>query len=495
MVEGRALADNEFSFALYETGATFATEGVTPKETVKNVGQNITFSAINYTKVGTHYYVVEEKAGTASGITYDTTHYHIVVTVSASGASLVKSVSVNKIGHNDDNSGNVVFINSYQATGTEHTFQGVKVLHGRAPGVGEFDFALYQGDTLIDTAPNHSDGSFRFDPVPFTAPGSYTFTVKEIEPEENRKSAGVTYDGVSQPVTVTVKVEDENAVLKVTQVTVKDKNGTEMTDGILFENTYTPAAAQVTFGGTKELKGAALENNAFTFKLYETDHTFNISGKTGTVEVSFDVKVDAPEQVVTNTAVIRDGVNTYTTNEVVSHTVETPLKKDVFAAADTTVSIDGKQVKVGDELVYKISFTNASADIVDIKITDTIPANTTYVEGSADQGGVYGNGALTWQLENVAPWATVTVSFKVKVNAQAEKVENTANAEDGTNRYTTNTVANEVEKETPPPAQEENQPPNTGDETMVGLFTGLMLVSATMLAVLIVCKKKEEAKA
>lgn len=32
--------------------------------------------------------------------------------------------------------------------------------------------------------------------------------------------------------------------------------------------------------------------------------------------------------------------------------------------------------------------------------------------------------------------------------------------------------------------------PETGDSSQIGLFVGLMLISATMLAVLIVCKKK-----
>lgn len=41
-----------------------------------------------------------------------------------------------------------------------------------------------------------------------------------------------------------------------------------------------------------------------------------------TVTVSFDVKVAETDVIVANTAVVRDGVNTYHTNEVVNHTVE-----------------------------------------------------------------------------------------------------------------------------------------------------------------------------
>ena len=66
---------------------------------------------------------------------------------------------------------------------------------------------------------------------------------------------------------------------------------------------------------------------------------------TESVTVSFRVKVDKTEAIVANTAVVRDGVNTYHTNEVVNHSVEAQLKKDVFAAADPTTSINGHSTK------------------------------------------------------------------------------------------------------------------------------------------------------
>ncbi len=79
---GRDLADGEFSFALYETDSTFATDGITPA-TVQNVDGKFAFE-LSYGKddIGkTYHYVVKEVKGSAKGITYDDTVYTVTVTV------------------------------------------------------------------------------------------------------------------------------------------------------------------------------------------------------------------------------------------------------------------------------------------------------------------------------------------------------------------------------------------------------------------------------
>ena len=618
-MEGRDPVTDEFEFALYETDSSFKIVS-DPIDTAKNVAKRFAFDEITYTKVGTYYYVVKENVGNVAGVTYDTTHYHITVHVGIDSQNptqlAVTNVAVNKIGSNSDASGNIVFVNTYKAAPTQYTLSGSKILHGRAPRDGEFEFELYEGNTWKQTVTNKADGSFSFDAISYTQAGTYTYTIKE----KSGNAAGVTYGGADHPVTVTVTVTDTNAVLSARA----DVPNT----GIRFENTYNAADAQVTFKGTKALEGGTLEDNTFVFQLYSTDSSFDITrssaqplaeaknvdgafafartfSETGTyyfviaedvsdpadgivydrtqykyvvqvsdigdgqlrtvvtnvttgvstapaasasvdaafknatfdkvaekevyiaadvttqidgkkvnagdiltyfirytnytgenvavdimdtipnhtsyvegsashggtyagthvnwvlnverggeVTVSFSVKVDETEAIVANTAVIRDGVNTYNTNEVVNHTVEEPLKKDVFASAQTEVSIDGKKVYAGEELLYQITFVNNSDKAVDIKITDTIPANTAYVEGSASNGGAYSAGVLVWEFEDVPAWASVTVTFKVKVDsaAKAVTIENEAKATDGTNQYTSHkvtnyTVVDEVKKE------------------------------------------------
>ena len=50
-----------------------------------------------------------------------------------------------------------------------------------------------------------------------------------------------------------------------------------------------------------------------------------------------------------------------------------------------------------------------------VEIKDKIPEYTTYVDGSASDGGVYKDGEITWTKEKVAADETFEVTFKVKV--------------------------------------------------------------------------------
>ncbi len=659
VLKDKTLEDGKFHFELYETDSTFAVNGAA-KQTVSNTGKDFSFNAISYDRVGTYYYVVKEQVGNLPGVTYDTTHYHITVTVGVDSNDpeylAVTDVHVNKIGHNGDTSSDMVFVNTYKATPTEYVLSGLKLLHGRASRSGEFSFQLYEGDDLLQTVTNKADGSFAFDAISYDKPGTYIYTVKEVE----GNVAGVVYDGVDHPITVTVTVTDTNAVLSAS-ADIKNAD-------IKFENTYTAAEAEVAFTGIKKLEGETLADNTFTFRLYRTDNSFDITkdtaqlldtaknengafafakqslssagayffvivedatvdtlenvvydgtqhrfavqvndvgdgqlraavtnmatnvtaaeavsasaevtftnaafhkaaekevylaGSTDThidgkkvsagdiltyfitytnytgenvvvdimdiipkhtsyvensashggiyagdhinwilhvnkgesVTVSFDVKVNETDEIVANTAVIRDGINTYSTNEVVNHTVEDEAKKDVLAATDVTTSIDGQKVTAGQELVYAISYTNTSGEPVDITITDRLPKHTTYVDGSADNGGVYADGQLEWNIENVPAWSTVTVAFKVTVNANtgAVTVKNEATVLEGDNTYTTNEVTNEVS--VPKPTVDPTSP-QTGDTTNLWIWCSLLAISGGgVLTVLLLGKKKKE---
>jgi len=79
-----------------------------------------------------------------------------------------------------------------------------------------------------------------------------------------------------------------------------------------------------------------------------------------------------------------------------------------------------------------------------VTITDTIPQHTQYVDGSADNGGVFENGAVVWELTDIPAWGTVTVTFKVTVNAQigTATIENKAIATQGNNSCESNVVSN-----------------------------------------------------
>ncbi|MBW9213075.1 MULTISPECIES: Cna B-type domain-containing protein, partial [Terrabacteria group] len=162
-------------------------------------------------------------------------------------------------------------------------------------------------------------------------------------------------------------------------------------------------------------------------------------GKSVTVKFTVKVDKDVNGAPVDNKAKVNDGENEYETNEVVNHTPTEP-KKEVFTGG-TTTNIDGKKVNPSDELTYAITYKNTTGKDVKATITDTIPAHTSFV--SAENGGQYANGKVTWTAD-VAKDKSVTVKFTVKVDKDVNgaPLTNKAKVNDGTNDYDTNETHN-----------------------------------------------------
>lgn len=146
------------------------------------------------------------------------------------------------------------------------------------------------------------------------------------------------------------------------------------------------------------------------------------AGESGTV--SFDVKVEdtAVNNVgneIPNTATIKVGTNTYTTNTTVNYVPEKSVD-----TGDTTAD----SAQVGDTLTYTITYVNPTGQPADITITDKLDKGLTFV--SASNGGNYNKESrtVTWNLTDVpADPQTRTVTFQATVNEDAETViKNTA---------------------------------------------------------------------
>jgi uncharacterized repeat protein (TIGR01451 family) len=223
------------------------------------------------------------------------------------------------------------------------------------------------------------------------------------------------------------------------------KAGDELLYKITYKNT-TGKDATVTITDTIPENSTYVENSADNGGSYADGKlTWNDVAVAAdqSVTVSFRVKVDSNDgTTLENTATVNDGNNSYDTNETTNPTGQNP-KKDVFQSSDDKTSIDGQTVKAGDELLYKITYKNTTGKDAKVTITDTIPENSTYVENSADNGGSYAKGKLTWSNLSLKADESVTVSFKVKVASDdGVKLENQANVNDGTNDYKTNETTN-----------------------------------------------------
>jgi uncharacterized repeat protein (TIGR01451 family) len=75
-------------------------------------------------------------------------------------------------------------------------------------------------------------------------------------------------------------------------------------------------------------------------------------------------------------------------------------------------------VEAGDTLTYTLTLTNpspATSPATGVLLHDPIPAHTTYVPGSASDGGSLSGTEVTWPTFDVPVDATITRTFKVKV--------------------------------------------------------------------------------
>lgn len=220
---GRDLAEGEFFFDLKDADGNVV-------QTVQNGADGtFGFAPLQLDKVGTYVYTVSERAGaTANGVTYDTTVFTATVTVTENAEThvLEAQVAYSKGGKAADA---VAFSNSYAPAATEVKLGASKVLSGEDLKEGQFSFQLKDADgKVLQTAKNAADGTVGFEAISYDKPGTYAYSISEVD--DGQKN--VTYDAAEHRVTVTVT--DDGAGHLVATVTY---------DGAVapvFKNTYTP---------------------------------------------------------------------------------------------------------------------------------------------------------------------------------------------------------------------------------------------------------------
>ena len=140
----------------------------------------------------------------------------------------------------------------------------------------------------------------------------------------------------------------------------------------------------------------------------------------GTVSFDASMSEDAEGTVVKNTAVVTlqpltsDGSEKAVTLE---DTVGSPVLPDPSksVADENGNDITNQIINNGSVIMYQITFENPADTEKVFSIKDTVPAEVTYLEGSASDGGKYENGTVSWKL-TLAAHETKTVTFNVKVN-------------------------------------------------------------------------------
>ena len=214
--------------------------------------QTISFGKIAFTKAGTYNFSVAETTQSGNGWTCDTTAKNVEVKVTDKGdGTLVAAV---KAPADIKNVYDVKPIEGDDAVKLSVT----KTLEGNTLAAGQFSFELKDAQgNLLQTKSNAADGTVAFDGLVYTKPGTYEYTISEV----NDEKAGYKYDGDSATVTVTVTDKGDGTM------SAEAKYGKTT-----FSNSYAASGnTGTTIFAQKTLEGRQLADGQFKFELKDSD--------------------------------------------------------------------------------------------------------------------------------------------------------------------------------------------------------------------------------
>ena len=320
---------------------------------------------------GTTYWRFTEKipegavSGRFQGVTYDAAIYIVEIQAVADNQNgkLIPTVTIYKDGAVTSS---LVFRNAYTADpATDVVLSGTKTLLGdlRKIQSGAFSFQLKDADgNVLQTVTNGTPtgdytAPFSFEPLTFTQPGAYSYTISEVIPEgaANGTLDGITYDTKEVAVTVTVS---DSGTGKLTAVIA-------YADSTTFSNTYSVSPTSYTIRGYKSLIGDDLMNyvgsDAFRFALYE-------ASRNGDEVVEGALLATAPADVNGNFSFAPAGISQLNYSEPGTHLYIVkeviPEETDPLMTYDTSRYL--LEVRVTDnaagKLVANATITKITAD-------------------------------------------------------------------------------------------------------------------------------------
>lgn len=457
------LKGGEFTFDVYEGNLTAEQlAGAKPVRTATNGADgSVNFGAFSYAKPGTHEYTIVERKGDLSHVAYDDTLHHAVVTVTDNAGTLQASVV-----YDGTDAAKPTFTNAYKARATDSgaiaLTKSVDVHDGSYQlKAGDFAFELMGSDgSVIQTQKNDADGKVAFDKLTFDHAGTFTYTVREVQPTDDAPGVpGVTYTGKTYTLTYVVK-DNNDGKLVVESSTVKPSEGTEngVSPGTMtFANSYQPGQTSYQISGTKVLKNAdpattrTPADGEFTFALIdvttgqEIDRTTNVGNAftfkaisyTATGSHAYQVKeVAGHDGTITYSDAVLDVTVNVTDDGGSGQLTATASKAaadltftNTYTPTATTATITGTKALTGRDLAEgEFSFDLKDADGNVVQTVQNGVDGTfgfaplqldkvgTYVYTVSEQAGATANGVT---YDTTVFTATVTVTE----NAETHELE------------------------------------------------------------------------
>ncbi|MDR0946251.1 MAG: hypothetical protein LBM87_00695, partial [Ruminococcus sp.] len=199
-ISGASLADNHFSFGLYDESGNLVAMGI------NRADGKIHFPAFSSSKIGSTTYIMKEVTVDGNGYITDKATYPVNVNIKDNGDGTL-SAEVTYPG------GVPTFYNVYNNKPVSERITAQKVINGSNQGEKQFNFLLKdeQGN-VIKTAQNIG-GLIDFGAIDYTEPGTYCYTIEE---DSTETGAGWFTDPTVFNVVVTVtRDENQNLVASV----------------------------------------------------------------------------------------------------------------------------------------------------------------------------------------------------------------------------------------------------------------------------------------
>ncbi|MDB1851985.1 Spy0128 family protein [Collinsella aerofaciens] len=459
------LKGGEFTFDVYEGNLTAEqlAEANPVRTATNDTNGSVGFDAFSYAKPGTHEYTIVERKGDLAYVTYDAAVHHAVVTVADNAGTLQASVA-----YDGTDATKPTFTNTYEAQATDSgaiaLTKSVNVHDGSYQlKAGDFAFELMGSDgSVIQTQKNDADGKVAFDKLTFDHAGTFTYTVREVQPTDDAPGVpGVTYTGKTYTLTYVVK-DNNDGKLVVESSTVKPSEGTEngvTPNTMTFANSYQPGQTSYQISGTKVLENAdpattrTPADGEFTFALIdvatgqEIDRTTNVgkaftfkaisytatgshayqvkevAGQDGTITYS-----DAVLDVTVNVTDDGSGQMTATANKTAADLTFT----NTYTPTATTATITGTKALTGRDLAegeFFFDLKDADGNVVqtvqngDDGTFGFAPLQLdkvgTYVYTVSERAGATANGVT---YDTTVFTATVTVTENAETHALEAQV-------------------------------------------------------------------------
>ena len=178
---------------------------------------------------------------------------------------------------------------------------------------------------------------------------------------------------------------------------------------------YTPAPLPTTSAQNGIVKIMGLDSGTYIFERWSTTDTNPVTQ----VKDRATVAVGPDGTATLSVAIGSSDVGFAYKLEKTGGTTPPPPPITGSPSISLTQAADKSAADPGETLTYTITYTNTGATAAaSVVVENAIPANTTYVAGSATSGGVYDSVAnkIVWSIPSIATGGNGTLKFKVTVN-------------------------------------------------------------------------------